>query len=95
MATVQTSAKRIERRRIANLSGRNRLACWGKWRQGWAYEIRNPLGRDSAHVSIFVRGFERIGRQSLAAGEENFHGGVHRLEALVSQVLQFTREITG
>ena len=58
---------------------------------GLAHEIRNPLGGIQLYASLLSRDVEdRPASQQLVG---KISAGVKRLEALVSQVLQFTREI--
>jgi signal transduction histidine kinase len=58
---------------------------------GMAHEIRNPLGGIQLYASLLARDVaERPEAYQLV---QKISGGVKRLEALVSQVLQFTREI--
>ncbi len=91
MATVQTLQKELSEK-DRQLERRNRLAALGEMAAGMAHEIRNPLGGIQLYASI-LSGDLTDRPQSLAVVKK-ISGGVHRLEALVSQVLQFTREIT-
>jgi signal transduction histidine kinase len=73
------------------LERRNRLAALGEMAAGIAHEIRNPLGGIQLYTSMVARDVaERPQTYQLV---QKIAGGVKRLEALVSQVLQFTREI--
>src|SRR5258706_9205774 len=74
------------------LERKNRLAALGEMAAGMAHEIRNPLGGIQLYASMLAKD---VGEQPGALGLVNkISGGVRRLEALVSQVLQFTREVT-
>jgi len=73
------------------LERRNRLAALGEMAAGLAHEIRNPLGAIQLYASVLSRDLE--GREQSLATVRKISGGVKRLEALVTQVLQFTREI--
>lgn len=73
------------------LERRNRLAALGEMAAGMAHEIRNPLGGIQLYTSLLAKDVaERPETHQLV---KKIAGGVKRLEALVSQVLQFTREI--
>ena len=73
------------------LERRNRLAALGEMAAGMAHEIRNPLGGIQLYASLLARDVsERPEAYQLV---QKISGGVKRLESLVSQVLQFTREI--
>ena len=73
------------------LERRNRLAALGEMAAGLAHEIRNPLGGIQLYASIL--------RKDLAGKEDSLQiirkisDGVKRVEALVGQVLQFSREM--
>src|SRR5215467_3280235 len=74
------------------LERKNRLAALGEMAAGLAHEIRNPLGGIQLYASLLSKdvsdrpaAFEIVGK---------IDKGVRRLEALVSQVLQFSREMT-
>jgi signal transduction histidine kinase len=74
------------------LERRNRLAALGEMAAGMAHEIRNPLGGIQLYASMLAKDVEdRADSLRLVA---KISAGVKRLEALVSQVLGFTREIT-
>ena len=74
------------------LERRNRLAALGEMAAGLAHEIRNPLGGIQLYASLLA--------QDVAAKPESLQlvtkiaGGVRRLEALVGQVLQFSRDVS-
>lgn len=74
------------------LERKNRLAALGEMAAGMAHEIRNPLGGIQLYASMLDQDVaDRPASQALV---RKISGGVKRLEALVSQVLQFTREIS-
>lgn len=73
------------------LERKNRLAALGEMAAGMAHEIRNPLGGIQLYASMLAR--DVSDRPESAAVVEKIRNGVRRLEGLVSQVLQFTREI--
>jgi signal transduction histidine kinase len=88
--TVRTLRDELsEKNRL--LERRNRLAALGEMAAGMAHEIRNPLGGIQLYASLLARDME--GRPESVKLIEKISGGVRRLEALVSQVLQFTREM--
>ncbi len=69
----------------------NRLAALGEMAAGMAHEIRNPLGGIQLYASMLAKDVaERPQTHQLV---QRISGGVKRLESLVGQVLQFTREI--
>jgi signal transduction histidine kinase len=74
------------------LERKNRLAALGEMAAGMAHEIRNPLGGIQLYSSILAKELaDRPGSLELV---HKIAGGVKLLDGLVSQVLQFTREIT-
>jgi len=74
------------------LERKNRLAALGEMAAGIAHEIRNPLGGIHLYASILAKDLHDSPK---ALGVvTKISAGVRRLEALVSQVLQFSREIT-
>jgi signal transduction histidine kinase len=73
------------------LERKNRLAALGEMAAGMAHEIRNPLGGIQLYASLL--GKDVSDRPASAQLVTKISGGVKRLEALVSQVLQFAREI--
>ena len=91
--TVQSLRQELgEKNRL--LERKNRLAALGEMAAGMAHEIRNPLGGIQLYASLLADDLK--GRPDLAdslALVRKIAGGVKRLEALVGQVLQFTREI--
>jgi len=63
----------------------------GEMAAGMAHEIRNPLGGIQLYASLLAKDVVEVpGAPDLV---RKISGGVKRLEALVSSVLQFTREI--
>jgi signal transduction histidine kinase len=74
------------------LERRNRLAALGEMAAGMAHEIRNPLGGIQLYSSILAK--ELKDRPESLQLVHKISGGVKLLDGLVSQVLQFTREIT-
>ena len=73
------------------LERKNRLAALGEMAAGMAHEIRNPLGGIQLYASLLAKDVVEVpGAPDLV---RKISGGVKRLEALVSSVLQFTREI--
>jgi signal transduction histidine kinase len=90
MQTVQGLRQELsEKNRL--LERRNRLAALGEMAAGMAHEIRNPLGGIQLYSSILAQDLKDR-PQSLQLVHK-ISGGVKMLEGLVSQVLQFTREI--
>ena len=73
------------------LERKNRLAALGEMAAGMAHEIRNPLGGIQLYASLL--GKDVADRPASLQLVNKISGGVKRLEALVSQVLQFAREI--
>jgi signal transduction histidine kinase len=90
MLTVQTLQQELgEKNRL--LERKNRLAALGEMAAGLAHEIRNPLGGIQLYASLLAGDVKD--RPESAKVVEKIAGGVRRLEALVGQVLQFSREI--
>ena len=73
------------------LERKNRLAVLGEMAAGMAHEIRNPLGGIQLYASLLAK--DLTGRPQAMQVVNKISGGVKRLELLVSQVLQFSREI--
>src|SRR5688500_18940316 len=73
------------------LERRNRLAALGEMAAGIAHEIRNPLGGIQLYASLLKK--DVADRPAALDVVNKISGGVRRLEGLVSQVLQFSREI--
>jgi len=72
------------------LERRNRLAALGEMAAGLAHEIRNPLGGIQLYASLLEKDlFDRPESRTVVT---KISAGVKRLEALVSQVLQFSRD---
>jgi len=74
------------------LERRNRLAALGEMAAGLAHEIRNPLGGIQLYASMLAQ--DVADRPESLRTVRKISDGVRRLEALVGQVLQFSREIT-
>src|SRR5271154_5281667 len=74
------------------LERRNRLAALGEMAAGMAHEIRNPLGGIQLYASLLAQDVQD--RPASYQLVEKIVGGVKRLEAVVGQVLHFTREIS-
>jgi signal transduction histidine kinase len=73
------------------LERRNRLAALGEMAAGMAHEIRNPLGGIQLYASLLAKDMkEQPGSLAIV---NKISAGVTHLERLVSQVLQFTREM--
>ncbi len=73
------------------LERRNRLAALGEMAAGMAHEIRNPLGGIQLYASMLAGDVaDRPDSLQLVA---KISAGVKRLEALVSQVLNFSRDL--
>lgn len=73
------------------LERKNRLAALGEMAAGMAHEIRNPLGGIQLYASMLAK--DVADRPESVSVVDKIRNGVRRLEGLVSQVLQFTREI--
>jgi signal transduction histidine kinase len=73
------------------LERKERLAALGEMAAGMAHEIRNPLGGIQLYASLLARDVAAM--PASAELVSKIAGGVRRLEGLVSQVLQFAREI--
>lgn len=73
------------------LARRDRLAALGEMAAGLAHEIRNPLGGIQLYASLLAQ--DVADRPASAETVRKIVSGVKRLEALVSQVLNFSREI--
>jgi len=73
------------------LERRNRLAALGEMAAGMAHEIRNPLGGIQLYASMLAQ--DVADRPDSLGLVKKISGGVRRLEALVGQVLQFSREL--
>ena len=73
------------------LERKNRLAALGEMAAGLAHEIRNPLGGIQLYASMLAQ--DVADRPDSLQIVRKISLGVRRLEALVGQVLQFSREI--
>src|SRR5205809_1174616 len=73
------------------LERKNRLAALGEMAAGLAHEIRNPLGGIQLYASLLAKDLEDRPQSQTVVGK--ISAGVNRLESLVSQVLQFSRDI--
>jgi signal transduction histidine kinase len=73
------------------LERKNRLAALGEMAAGLAHEIRNPLGGIQLYASLLMKDLTDQPQSQQIVGK--ISNGVKRLEALVSQVLQFSREM--
>lgn len=73
------------------LERKNRLAALGEMAAGIAHEIRNPLGGIHLYASLLAKDVQD--RPASLDVVKKISSGVKRLEGLVSQVLQFSREI--
>jgi len=93
-ATVASLREELgEKNRL--LERKNRLAALGEMAAGLAHEIRNPLGGIQLYASLLAQDLHA--RPELAeslAVVNKISAGVKRLEGLVGQVLQFSRDIT-
>ncbi|HET6247594.1 MAG TPA: ATP-binding protein [Tepidisphaeraceae bacterium] len=73
------------------LERKNRLAALGEMAAGMAHEIRNPLGGIQLYASLLAKDVaDRPASHDLV---RKISGGVKRMEGIVGQVLQFTREL--
>src|SRR5690242_16193223 len=87
--TVQSLRSELsEKNRL--LERKNRLAALGEMAAGLAHEIRNPLGGIHLYASLLAQ--DVAGKKDSLQLVQKISGGVRRLEALVGQVLQFSRE---
>jgi signal transduction histidine kinase len=73
------------------LERKNRLAALGEMAAGMAHEIRNPLGGIQLYASLLAKDVHD--RPASSELVKKISSGVKRLESLVSQVLNFTREV--
>jgi signal transduction histidine kinase len=88
--TVQSLRNELSEKN-RQLERRKRLAALGEMAAGMAHEIRNPLGGIELYASMLARDVaQQPGSLQLVT---KISSGVKRLEMLVSQVLQFSREI--
>src|SRR5689334_2572261 len=88
--TVQRLSEELsEKNRM--LERRNRLAALGEMAAGLAHEIRNPLGGIQLYASLLAKDVADRPESHQLVGK--IAAGVKRLESLVTQVLQFSREM--
>src|SRR6185295_18464366 len=73
------------------LERKNRLAALGEMAAGMAHEIRNPLGGIHLYASLLAK--DLVDRPPSHEIVLKISNGVKRLESIVSQVLQFSRDI--
>jgi signal transduction histidine kinase len=73
------------------LERKNRLAALGEMAAGLAHEIRNPLGGIQLYAGLLKQ--DLTDRPEALSVVEKITRGVKRLDALVNQVLQFSREL--
>ena len=73
------------------LERKNRLTALGEMAAGLAHEIRNPLGGIQLYASMLAH--DVADRPAAMRNVQKISGGVKHLDALVGQVLQFTREV--
>lgn len=73
------------------LERKNRLAALGEMAAGMAHEIRNPLGGIQLYASLLAK--DLVDRPPSHEIVLKIANGVKRLESIVSQVLQFSRDI--
>ncbi|HLL88464.1 MAG TPA: ATP-binding protein [Tepidisphaeraceae bacterium] len=74
------------------LERKQRLAALGEMAAGLAHEIRNPLGGIQLYASLLAA--DVADRPAALQTVRKISAGVKRLESLVGQVLQFTRDVT-
>jgi len=88
--TVQSLRNELSEKN-RQLERKQRLAALGEMAAGMAHEIRNPLGGIQLYASMLERDVMDAPASLQLVGK--ISAGVKHLEGLVSQVLQFTREI--
>jgi signal transduction histidine kinase len=86
---VRLRAELSEKNRL--LERRNRLAAVGEMAAGMAHEIRNPLGGIQLYASLLAK--DVADRRESLELVRKISGGVKRLEGIVGQVLQFSRDV--
>src|SRR3954466_15659486 len=93
-ATVASLREELgEKNRL--LERKNRLAALGEMAAGLAHEIRNPLGGIQLYASLLAQDLgDRPDLGESMTVVNKISAGVKRLEGLVGQVLQFSRDIT-
>jgi two-component system sensor histidine kinase HydH len=88
--TVQSLRNELSEKN-RQLERKKRLAALGEMAAGIAHEIRNPLGGIQLYASMLARDVKDAPASLQLV--DKISCGVKHLEGLVSQVLQFTREI--
>jgi signal transduction histidine kinase len=88
--TVQSLRNELSEKN-RQLELKNRLAALGEMAAGMAHEIRNPLGGIQLYASMLAK--DVAAQPECLQLVNKISAGTKRLEAIVSQVLQFTREI--
>ncbi len=89
--TVQSLRNELSEKN-RQLERKKRLAALGEMAAGMAHEIRNPLGGIELYASMLARDLQELPASLQLV--RKISSGVKRLEGLVSQVLQFSREIS-
>lgn len=89
--TVQSLRNELSEKN-RQLERKKRLAALGEMAAGMAHEIRNPLGGIELYASVLARDLQELPASLQLVNK--ISSGVKRLEGLVSQVLQFSREIS-
>ncbi|MGA2583756.1 MAG: ATP-binding protein [Tepidisphaeraceae bacterium] len=89
-ATVQALRNELSEKN-QQLARRQRLAALGEMAAGMAHEIRNPLGGIQLYASMLAK--DLTDSPQLLQLVNKISTGVKSLDALVDQVLHFTREI--
>ncbi len=89
--TVQSLRNELSEKN-RQLERKKRLAALGEMAAGMAHEIRNPLGGIELYTSMLARDLGEFPASLQLV--RKISSGVKRLERLVSQVLQFSREIS-
>jgi len=89
--TVQSLRNELSEKN-RQLERKKRLAALGEMAAGMAHEIRNPLGGIELYASMLARDLQELPASLPLVAK--ISSGVKRLEGLVSQVLQFSREIS-
>jgi signal transduction histidine kinase len=88
--TVQSLQNELSEKN-RQLERKKRLAALGEMAAGMAHEIRNPLGGIQLYASMLGRDLQDMPQSVQLVNK--ISAGVKRLDGLVTQVLQFTREI--
>jgi signal transduction histidine kinase len=87
--TVQSLREELSEKN-RELARRQRMVALGEMAAGMAHEIRNPLGGIQLYTSMLADDLQDQPQPLELA--QKIAAGVKRLEALVGQVLQFTRD---